>query len=198
MNLNEIVDRAKNIIINPSGEWENIVKENPSGKNSIQGYALPFLIAVAVASLIGDFLFKTRIGYGPGFILGMAILSFGMLLLTLYLSGIIVNEMAPSFQSVKDQDAAIQLVVFSYTPAFVAAIVANLFPQIAFINILGLYSIYIFWEGIGPCMKTPGKNKTTYAVVSILVIIVLYGILSVLIGVLLSSMFFTGVISPLK
>jgi len=198
MDLNTLINRAKNIIINPRTEWENIVVEDPSPKNTMQEYAVPFLVAVAIASLVGDFLFKTRIGYGPGFILGMAVLSFGMILLTLYLSAIVVNEMAPSFQSEKNQNKAFQLVVFSYTPAFIASIVANLFPQVAFINILSLYGIYLFWEGIGICMKTPAKNKTAYALVSILLIVGLYIILSFLIGVLLSSMFFSGVISPLK
>ena len=190
MDFNAIFTRAKNILIQPATEWE-VVKGETSDKNAVlKDYALPLIILVTIASFLGGLIF-TRFGL-IGYVVTKAVIAFIVAFLGIYISAIVINELASSFGSKKDTNAAFKLVIYSFTPVFIAQIVANLIPPLFFVAIFGLYMIYLLWMGLGSLMETPEDKKVGYVVVSALLIFVIYALLTFFLGLILTTIFITS------
>jgi hypothetical protein len=191
MDFNAIFTRIKNIIVKPADEWE-VIKGEPSDKNTIlKNYALPLIILVAIAEFLGGLIF-TRYGLSIGYVVAQAIVSFIVVFLGIYISAIVINELASSFGSKKDTNAAFKLVIYSFTPVFIAQTVANLIPPLSFVVIFGLYSIYLIWLGLGSLMETPEDKKVIYVVVSAIIIFAVYVLLMFILGAILTTIFITS------
>jgi hypothetical protein len=191
MDFNAIFTRIKNIIVKPADEWE-VIKGEPSDKNTIlKNYALPLIILVAIAEFLGGLIF-TRYGLSIGYVVAQAIVSFIVVFLGIYISAIVINELASSFGSKKDTNAAFKLVIYSFTPVFIAQTVANLIPPLSFVVIFGLYSIYLIWLGLGSLMETPEDKKVIYVVVSAIIIFAVYVLLMFILGAILTAIFITS------
>lgn len=191
MDFNAIFIRAKNILVQPATEWE-VVKGETSDKNAVlKNYALPIIILVAIASFLGVLIF-TRFGLSIGYVVTKAVIAFIVAFLGIYISAIVINELASSFGSKKDTNAAFKLVIYSFTPVFIAQIVANLIPPLFFVTIFGLYMIYLLWMGFGTMMGTPKDKKVGYVIVSAILIFVIYALLTFFLGLILNTIFVTS------
>lgn len=173
-----IVERVKNILINPKQEWEVIDKEGTDIPKLITGYLLILALIPAVASLIGYWLVGYKVPFvghvGGTFAYGIrqAVLAFLSPVVSAFIAAFVINALADSFASQKDLRRAMQLVVYSMTASLVAGIF-NLIPSLGIIGLLaGLYGLYILYIGLQPMMKTPQEKVTTYFIVSLLVMIV--------------------------
>lgn len=169
MGAKSIVSRAKAIVLSPKREWEGIKTEDESNANIILRYALPFLILAAIAKFIGYYRSYLSINY----IISSSILELVIGIVALVISAIVINQLANSFGSKPNLNSAFKLVVYSYTPTFLASIIANVSIYLAWVGLLGLYSVYIFWSGISTMMETPEDKKIGYVVVSALIIIII-------------------------
>ena len=190
-NFMDIVERVKNILINPKQEWEVIEKEDTPVSQLVVGYLLLLALIPAIASFIGYWLVGYRVpfvGHVSGtfaFGLRQAILAFASPVIAAFVAAFVIDLLAPSFGSQKDFRRAMQLVTYSYTPALVAG-VFMIIPSLGIIATLaGLYGLYLLYVGLKPMMKTPDDKITTYFIVSLLVMIVA----SIVIGVILSAIF---------
>jgi hypothetical protein len=183
-----IVERAKNILIKPKDEWNVISGENTSVTQLITGYLLIMALIPAAAQFIRYGLVGYNIpfvGHMPGSIsygIRQAIVSYAGTVVGAYLSAFIIDILAPNFSSQKNFAKAMQLVVYSYTAAFVAGIF-NLVPGLGILVVLGsLYGLYLLYVGLKPMMQTPEDKVTGYFVVSLLIIIGVSVLFSVVLG----------------
>ena len=94
-------------------------------------------------------------------------------LVGLYVSAIIIEKLAPTFQSKGDTTQAMKLVVFASTPIWVASVL-QIIPALGILVLLAaLYAVYLFYLGLTPVMQTPGDKVIPYMVVAAIVIFVL-------------------------
>ncbi len=183
-----IVERVKNILLNPKQEWEVIEKETTDIPQLITGYLLLLALIPAVASFIGYWLIGVKVpfyGHMGSFSWGIkyAIMAFVSPLVSAFIAAFVINALAESFGSQKDMRRAMQLVVYSFTASLVAGIF-NIIPTLGIIATLaGIYGLYILYVGLQPMMKTPQEKVTSYFVVSLLVMIVV----SIVVGAILSA-----------
>lgn len=185
MDINKIYNRAKNIIIKPDDEWQVIKGEGTIKNEVIVNYAVPLLVLVAIASFIGSSITKLHLGNSFLSVLVSVVIVFIIQFIVMYLSAIIINELAPSFGSKKDINAAFKLVVYASTASYVASMLGGLIPALSVLfSILSLYSVYLLWTGVTPIMETPENKKVGYVIVSFLVIIVIDIVLSVIFAAL--------------
>jgi hypothetical protein len=171
-----IIERAKQIILKPKDEWVAIDQESTSVKDLVTGYLVPLALVATIASFIGySFFFKFHsLGFGIKYAILYFVTYVGGALLTAW----VIDALAPSFGSTKDFRKAMQLVVYSYTPMMVASVVM-IFPALSPIMLLaGLYSLYLLYLGLKPLMKTPDDKLMTYFVVSLVVLVVVYFVIS--------------------
>jgi hypothetical protein len=193
VDFNAIIKRTSNILLRPQEEWEVISQEKTSKGEVLFGYALPYIIILAISSVAGMFLFYYGF-FSISYILCSAVFTFVIPFVAIIISSYIINALAPSFGSVSNIDNAFKLVIYSFTASFLASIITSLLPKLLFIGIAGLYSIFIFWYGFAPMMKTPDDKKAGYAIISILILIGLLGILSVFTEFVLAAFFYTGAV----
>src|SRR6201995_2127864 len=148
--------RVKNILLHPSAEWQRIGAQRSELKTILTRFVIPMALIPALASFIGygfvganGVLFRV-IGLYWG--TAMAIDSFITSLTVFCLGTVIIDRMSPAFGAAKDMGRSAQLVAFSYTPAWLAGIF-YLMPSLQELVVLGLYSVYLFYQG------SPGRQR---------------------------------------
>lgn len=184
-----IVDRAKNIIMTPKTEWTAIAAEEPNVGQIISGYVIPLALVPAIAAMLGYGLIGR--GMASSFTSGiaMAIISFVVALGGVYLTAYVIDMLAPNFGSQKNFGRAMQLVAYSYTPAWVAGIL-NIIPVLGvLVLVASIYGLYLMYLGFPHTMKTPDDKVVVYMVVSIVVLIVVYFVLTALLTAIVFGVF---------
>ena len=191
----DLVPRIQGILLKPKEEWDKIKGETLSVSKLFTSYAMLLVAIPAIAQFIGygivgykvPFVGWIRMGLGTALV--RSLLSYILTLASVYVLGIIINALAPSFSSKQNQDNAMKLAVFSMTPAWIAGAL-NIIPPLAILTIIAsFYGLYLFYLGLaGGIMDTPKDKVVGYLVVVIIVTIVLY----VIIGVILGAIFAVG------
>jgi hypothetical protein len=171
--------RVTNILTKPAAEWPIIAGETTTPTELITGYAAPLAAIPAVCGLIG----MTVVGVPiplmgtirTGMIAGLsnAIVSWVLALVGVYVAALIIEKLAPTFQSRGDTTQAMKLVVFASTPAWVAGVL-SLVPALGVLTIVAaLYGVYLFYLGLPHVMHAPPDKVIPYMVVAAIVMIVL-------------------------
>ncbi len=188
--------RVQGILLKPKEEWEKIKEETYPVQQLFTSYVMILAAVPAVAQFIGNWLIGQRIpfygtfryGFGSGLL--RAIMFYGMTLASVYVIGLIINALAGSFASRKDQLSAMKLAVFSQTAGWIAGALYIIPPLGMLVPLLSLYGIYLMYLGLGAgIMETPKDKVATYLVV----IIVVTFVLMFAISLVLSAIFAVGV-----
>ena len=184
-----LVTRVKAILFQPKDEWPIIAAEPATNGEILMRYAVPLAAIGPVATFLGGQVFgygAFGFSYRPGFMgaLGTLVISYVLSLVGLFILAAIANFLAPKFAGEGDNVGAFKLVAYSATAAWVAGVFA-LIPSLAFLSILGLYSLYLFYTGAAPLMKVPQEKALGYTAVTFLAAIVLYLVAGAVIGLLI-------------
>ena len=139
-----LVDRVKNISLQPKQEWAVIETEATDTKTLYTTYAMILAAIPAVAGFIGGsiigysaFGISVRVPMVQG-IAGM-IVGYVLSLGGVYVLALIVDALAPNFGGTKNMNQALKLAVYSATASWLAGI----FSMVPGLRILGLLGLYI-------------------------------------------------------
>jgi hypothetical protein len=173
----DIVARAKNILLSPNTEWPVIAAESTTADALYTGYIMPMSAIPPVCALIGLSLFLGRLGFGFG-LLG-ALVSWALGLVGIYIVALVAQWLAPRFGGGGDLLAALKLVAYSHTAAWVGGI----FMLIPFLGILSfvmsLYGLYLLYSG-APVIGVPHERALTYTAALVLCVIVVFFVISLI------------------
>lgn len=179
-----LVERVKNILLNPREEWEVIKGEEHSISDLFTKYAMILAAIPAVAGFIGYSVFGFSFGVNLKWVIAMYILS----LVGVYVIAFIIDVLAPSFGSVKNMDASMKVVVFAYTASWVGGIF-NIIPSLSWIGgLAGIYSLVLLYMGLERVKDVPKEKMAGYFIVTIIIAIVVYFVS----GVIISTIAFGG------
>ena len=180
MNFQKLQTRVLAILKSPKTEWPVIAGEQTTVRELYVGYILVLAAISAVAgflkmSLIGidmPMLGTYRVGIGAG--IGNMLFSYALTLAAVYLVGMVVNMLAPSFGGVKDDIGALKVVAYSYTASWVAG-VFQIVPGIGMLLALAgsIYSIYLLYLGLPVLMRCPREKAIGYTAVTIVLSMIL-------------------------
>ncbi len=183
-----LMDRAKNILLQPTKEWPVIDTEQASIAGLYTGYIIPLAAIGPLASLIGWSVFGLRLPFVGSMKIPMsfgirnAVIVYVLGLVGVFVLGLIIDALAPTFAGQKNQIQALKVAAYSYTAAWVGGIF-NLIPSLAIIGLLiSFYSLYLLYLGLPVLMKAPQEKAVGYTVVVIIVAIVLYLIIGVVVA----------------
>jgi hypothetical protein len=197
-----LVDRAKNMILTPKTEWFVVDAETPDPPKILTGYIIPLVLLGAAAAfigygLIGFSMFGVKIA-GINWGIYYAVNQIVMGIASVYITAFVVDALAPSFGSEKNFGKSFQLVAYGATPSLLAGIFAIL-PMLATIAGLAaiIYTVYIWYLGIGPLKRTPEDKRVVYLVIIFIVLIVVYAIIGAIFSRLLMPAFGLSFGSPL-
>jgi hypothetical protein len=166
------VERVRNILVNPKGEWPKIAAEPASVQSLYVGYILILAAIGPIAVVLRSLAF----GFGLG--IPVAVAMYVITLVTTFIVALIVDAIAPMFGGEKNIVGSLKLVAYSLTAAWIAGIF-RLVPYIG--GIIGLiaavYSIYTFYLGVPPVKKSPEDKAMGYTVVVLICYILLIAVL---------------------
>jgi hypothetical protein len=168
-----LVERAKNLILQPRSEWAVIAAEPHTVQDLYTHYVMILAAIPAVATFIGLSIVgfpAFRIGVGPG--VAYMVLHYLMSLGMVYVLALIIDALAPSFGGEKNFAQAFKVAAFAPTAAWLAGIF-NILPALSILSLLGLYSLYLLFTGLAPVMRAPEDKSVPYTVVVIIAAIVL-------------------------
>jgi Yip1 domain/zinc-ribbon domain len=187
-----IVTRAMNMILKPKTEWINVYNETPNNSKSLT-YAVLLLLIPAISNFLAyGFIGVKMMGYTfksipSGVQQGLSSFIGGFL--SLYVTAIVINALATSFDSEKNFGRSMQLVVYSMTPFWVAGIFFLIPGFQPFVFLVGIYGLYLLYQGMPVLMRTPQHKTAGYLIVSIIVMIVVQVIIMLILGVILGLFF---------
>lgn len=181
-----LIDRVKNILLTPQAEWDKIAAEPTDVKKLYIGYAVPLAALGAIAMTVGMLLFRfgafgVYFRYSPVQAVVSGVTQFIVTLACIYVMGIIINALAPTFGSRQDQGEAHKLAVYSWTASLLAMLFA-IHPALAILGLLGLYSFFLLYIGLPRIMKTPEDKRIGYFITIIVIGIVVSIVTGVVVG----------------
>jgi hypothetical protein len=182
-----LVDRIKNILLQPKSEWAAIEREPGD-----VGYLFSNYVAIVAAiPPVCTFIGTTIVGLGPyriGIVGGLlrAIIVYLLTLAGVFVVAYVIDFLAGTFGARKNLDNAMRVSAYAPTAAWVAS-VFNIIPLLGILSVLGLYSLYLLHTGLVALMRpTPDRALVyTIAVIVCVVIVwvVIFAIPAVLFGV---------------
>jgi len=182
-----LVDRVKNILLNPRQEWEVIDTETATPAGLYTGYVLPLAAIGPICTAIGYSVFGIRLPFVGtwrtpiGSAITSAVVTYVLTLVGVYVMSLIIDNLAPTFGGTRGSIQALKVATYSYTASWVAGVFA-LIPGLRWLSILGIYSLYLLFLGLPVLMKSPKEKAFGYTAVVIIVAIVLGVIVAVVAG----------------
>src|SRR3954469_12636202 len=116
--------RVVNILTRPADEWPIIAAE-PSDVGSLYRNYIALLAAIpAVSTFLGLMVIGVPFfgGYGFSAALVAGIMSYVSTLASVYIAALIIEKLAPNFDSRGDTVQALKLVAYASTPVWVAGV----------------------------------------------------------------------------
>ena len=190
----DLQTRVTNILAKPKQEWMIIASESTNVETLYREYVAILAAVPAVCNFIGmtlvgipvPFFGRVRVGLATG--LTSLVIGYILSLAATYVAAVIIEKLAPTFQSRGGTVEALKLVAYALTPVWVAGVL-QLFPPLAPLGLVaGLYAIYLFYLGVAPLMHTPPDKVIPYMAVSAIVIILTYITVGAITGAVTGTM----------
>ena len=184
----DIVQRVQSILLKPKEEWAKIKAEPTTVTGIFTSYVMILAAIPAGFQFLGNLLVGRRLPlvgvfrWPIGRALGYAVVTYVLALVAVYVFALIINELAPTFASTKNMTNAVKLSVYSMTPGWLAGvlyIVPGLWALSVVASLYGLYLLYLGFDT--PMMETPKDKIPGYMVLSIVVVVVIYVVLSLIV-----------------
>ena len=190
-----LVARVRGILLRPTAEWGLIAAEPATVAGLFRGYAVPLAAIGPVCTVVGKLVFGSGLPgvavYRPnpvGLILA-ELLAYGLALLSVFVLGLLIEALAPSFDGTKDRLQAMKVAVYSSTASWIGA-AFNLVPVLGIIGVLlSLYGLYLLYRGLPVVMRAPEGKALGYTAVTVLA----YIVLAVVAGLVLGPVLLMGV-----
>lgn len=190
MDFRFLYHRTKYFIINPGKAWEVVHLEERPMKFVRGSFFMPLIILVSVSAFLGS-MFFINTTLKPMYSVLAAITTFLFLYLGVYASAFIVREIMRALDLGHDFLVAFKLVAYSMAPIFLSLTVSRLFESLLFINVLGLYGLYIFWIGMETMINPPDHKKLPMIIATVVSMLIILLLLQVILSKLTHAVYFT-------
>ena len=182
-----LVERAKNIVLQPSREWK-VIEAEP---HTVQGLYTQYVMILAAIPAVCGFIGLSLIGigvFGATYRVPIAsgvahmVVSYVLSLGSVYVLALLIDALAPSFGAQKNLIQAMKVAAFTPTAGWLAG-VFSIIPSLGIIGaLLGLWSLYLLYTGLPILMKPPAEKAVPYVVVVIIAAIVIFVVIGALVG----------------
>jgi hypothetical protein len=162
-----------NIILSPVKAWKRIESENRPLSLLRDGYLLPLVILISVSAFSGSLLFANS-ELSSVYSLLVSIKCFVLFYATIYIAAYIFGEITYPLDLGKNFTKSFKIIVYSITPFLICQILSRLFESLQFVDILGLYGLYIFWTGSEKLLAPPQYKKMPMLIASMVSLVAIY------------------------
>lgn len=175
-------------MFNPEKEWARIAVENKTSRFLRNNYLLPLILLVSISAATGSLIFiNTELS--PVYSIFTGLRSFLLLLATVYASSIILGEITFPLDLGKDFNNSFRIIVYSITPFLLCEIISSIFESLLFLDILGLYGLYIFWTGAEKLLNPPSYKKMPMLIATVISMIGIYIVTDIILKILTDNIY---------
>lgn len=158
-----ILSRAWGLFSAPQKEWEQIRDEETTVAHILIGYVAPLAAIPPVCDLIGSTLFGGLLQTQPGDAIVRAIVTWVVSVALVYLLGLLVNALAPTFDAEPHDLNAQKLAAYALTPAFLSG-VFSLWPPLWWLSLFALAAmVWLMYRGLPVLMRAETDRALAYA-----------------------------------
>jgi Yip1 domain len=182
--------RVHAILADPPAEWAKIEAEPGDAAYVLSNYAAVLALIPAVSGFIGVCVVGVAL---PGGAIARApildglfgaVFSYVMTCAAVLVLGLLIQLLAPTFDSRRDFNCALKLAVYSYTPLWLAGIFL-LAPGVRFLMFTALYGAYLVWSGLPRLLQTPAPKVPAFTAI----VVACAGLLTLLIAAAQHALF---------
>jgi hypothetical protein len=179
----------KDIISDPVKTWETIDSENKPVNVIRNSFLFPLILLVSISATAGSLIFiNTNIS--PVYSLFIGIKCFLIFYITVYATALIIKEITHSLDLGRNFAVSFRLVAYSIVPLLLCQLLSRLFESLLFVNVLALYSLYIFWTGTERMVTPPAHKKMPMLVASTVTFVVILIVSSIILTKVLDKIFY--------
>jgi Yip1 domain len=164
---------VKDIIINPAKAWETIDLENRPVKLIRNNFLFPFIIIISVSAFLGSLIYANA-ELSSVYSVFVGIKCFLLFYITVFATAYILKEITRPLDLGKDFAISFRLIVYSIVPLLLCQVLSRFFESLLFVNVLALYSLYIFWTGTERMLTPPGYKKMPLLIATTITFIGIY------------------------
>ncbi|HOX46538.1 MAG TPA: YIP1 family protein [Myxococcota bacterium] len=160
INFKVLFQRVLELLASPEQTWRAIQKEPDPGRALMVRYTALLALLPALVGLLGG------LASGQGFLasLVLALLRSGIAFGTAWTLALMLNSLAPSFGTVRSQNAALKLVSYASTPVWVAGLLTIIPPLLPLAALAGFgYTAFLLHGGCQRLMDTPREKAWPFA-----------------------------------
>ncbi len=159
-----LVDRIKGILQHPKAEWPAIEEEKSGVFDLFVDYAAILAAIPPVAAFVGVSI-TGYVGYRVPFARGLlwAAIVYALMLVSVFVAAYVIDALAGVFGGRRNFGKALKIAVYAPTAAWVAS-VFDINPPMAFLSLMGLYSLYLLYTGLAALMKPATDKLLIYTV----------------------------------
>jgi Yip1 domain/zinc-ribbon domain len=169
-----LIERIKKILLSPKTEWPVIESEPTTIAELYKSYAIPLAAFSALMSFLRLSVIGISFGFGSirvplGTGLVWTVVNFIMGLIGLYLFGLIIDFLAPTFSGQRDRRQALKTAAYTFTPVALGSVL-GLLPELGRLLqfVAALYAIYLLYLGLPLLMRSPKEKAVGYTIATII------------------------------
>lgn len=181
----KLFSRCVAIIYSPKKEWTLIKEEDDSFLDLMTRFLFPLLVLMIASSMIGSYILMIGKEFAMDVLLSSALRQLSSILLSIVISIFAVNGMIGTFKGTPKLKNAAKLVIYSYVPGILVAVVLGIAPWFYILGLLFLYSFFIFFQGTPVMLDIPVERQSNFSTLSSTTMLVVY----LMINLILSRVF---------
>jgi hypothetical protein len=179
-----MIARALNLLLHPNEAWDAIEVEPSTIEGLYRGWVLPLAAIPAVCRAVGLLSFRGfeifGIRYQPSFIgiIGDAVASYALTLISVYLLALVIDQFALQFGGERSRTQAFKVAAYSGTAFWVSG-VFGLLPTVGglFILLGMLYSLYLLYLGLPKLMRSAPAFHLNYFALTLVAAILMAAVI---------------------
>jgi hypothetical protein len=159
-----LFSRLKNILIKPADEWVEIHKEDKDINDILSGFSLPLIGLCTFATFINFTFNRQSINFELA--LKHSAIVFTALFGGLYLTYLALIKINATFKLPDSKQLAFRLSAYSSGLLYVVTFITSLVPELFFLYMATLYSVFIVWQGV---LQVPGIKQEQILTISLII-----------------------------
>jgi hypothetical protein len=163
----------KDILVNPGKAWETIDSENKPVSVIRNSFLLPLIFLVSLSAFAGSLIY-TNSELPAVYSIFVAIKCFLVFYVTIYATARIVKEITYPLDLGRNFAVSFRLVAYSILPLLLCQIFSRFFESLLFVNVLALFSLYIFWTGAERMLTPPAYKKMPLLIASFITFVAIF------------------------
>ena len=169
--FNNIYKRLTGLILRPGATWEQLSRQEERQELFLSRFIFPLIGIIVLSAFLGELFTRKEFDFEVALkiTLRTAIAITGGFFLGAYL----LNEVWKGlFKQLTDIELCRFFVGYASAFMFVLYIITSLLPDFFFLQVLGLYTVYMVWEGAVVYMNVEEEAQLKFTVIASLIVIV--------------------------